>query len=215
MTAAAAGAPSAPLRTPRPRVARPQVTPTGVERAIDDGEIIVSKTDLTGHLTYVNDVFLRVSDYTRAELIGAPHSVIRHPAMPRAIFDVLWEGLRAGREVFAYVVNLARNGDHYWVFAHVTPSLDGTGRPVGFHSNRRTVDRRALPAVERLYAELRQLERAVEQRAGARLATLGATGTPTSGLDTSKRAAVTASRAHLHTLLTARGQSYDEFVWSL
>lgn len=193
-------APPLPARRP-PRTARPRVTPTGIERPFGDDEIIVSKTDLTGHITYVNDVFVRVSDFGRAELIGAPHSVIRHPDMPRAVFQTLWDGLEAGREVFAYIVNLARNGDHYWVFAHVTPTVDAAGRTRGYHSNRRTVDRRALPAVEALYAELRGIEQAVERGQ--------------SGADSSKRAAVAASHAHLTRHLANRGQSYDEFVWSL
>lgn len=66
-----------------------RVRPTGVERPFTDDEIIVSKTDPTGHITYVNDVFARVSGFTRAEWTGAPHSVIRHPAMPRAVFEML------------------------------------------------------------------------------------------------------------------------------
>lgn len=181
-------------QAPRGRIT---VAPTGIERPFADDEIIVSKTDPTGHLTYVNDVFLRVSGFARHELIGAPHSVIRHPDMPRAIFRVLWDGLGAGREVFAYVCNLAADGGHYWVFAHVTPTVDGAGRTVGYHSNRRTVDRTKLPAVQRLYAELRALERRHEQGEGGR------------------RAAVEASTAHLTRLLADRGCSYDEFVWSL
>lgn len=190
-----------PSRVDAPRTARPRVTPTGVERPFADDEIIVSKTDLTGHILYVNDVFLRVSDFTRAELVGAPHSIIRHPDMPRAVFQTLWTGLQANREVFAYIVNLAKNGDHYWVFAHVTPSVDAAGRILGYHSNRRTVDRRALVAVQALYAELREVERRVESGAA--------------GADASKRAAVAASLAHLDAHLAARRQSYDEFVWSL
>jgi PAS domain S-box-containing protein len=176
---------------------RPRIAPTGVERPFADDEIIVSKTDLTGHILYVNDVFLRVSDFTRRELIGAPHSVIRHPDMPRAVFHLLWERLRGGREIFAYIVNLAKNGDHYWVFAHVTPTVDRGGRVLGYHSNRRTVDRRALAVVQRLYAELRGAEQRVEAAGGT------------------KRDAIAASSAILTSHLDTRGQSYDEFVWSL
>lgn len=171
--------------------ARRLAVPTGVERPWSSDEIIVSKTDLTGHITYTNDVFQRVSEYTAEELVGAPHSIIRHPDMPRVVFHLLWQGLQAGREVFAYIVNLARSGDHYWVFAHVTPTIGPDGRVRGYHSNRRTVDRRAMPTIEALYAELMAAER------GHAL----------------KQDAITASRAHLDRVLAHRGMSYDEFVW--
>ena len=93
------------------------VTLTGVERFFDDDEIIVSKTDLKGIITYGNSVFYRLAGYTEKELIGVNHNVIRHPDMPRAVFKLLWDTLAEGREIFAYVVNRAKNGDHYWVFA--------------------------------------------------------------------------------------------------
>ena len=190
--------PAPPAAAPRAGpTARPRIAPTGIERRFDDDEIIVSKTDPTGRITYVNDVFLRASGYARAELIGAPHSVIRHPAMPRAIFELLWNRLAAGHEVFAYVVNMARDGAHYWVFAHVTPTLGRDGRTVSYHSNRRTPDRRALPAVEALYARLLAAEQAIERTGGR------------------KRDAVAASTALLDTFLHERGVSYDELVWSL
>ena len=80
----------------------------GRESAFHDDEIIVSKTDLTGKITYVNDVFARVSAYAPAELIGMPHSTIRHPAMPRGVYLLLWEQIQAGREISVYVVNLCR-----------------------------------------------------------------------------------------------------------
>jgi PAS domain S-box-containing protein len=113
-------------------------TPTGRERTFDDEEIIVSKTDLSGRITYANDVFLRISGYTEAEVIGQPHSLIRHPDMPRSVFNLLWKTIGAGQEIFAYVVNMAKNGDHYWVLAHVTPTFGPAGDIIGFHSNRRT-----------------------------------------------------------------------------
>jgi PAS domain S-box-containing protein len=183
-------------RTPRREaatapIARGQIVPTGVERPWSDDEIIVSKTDLTGRITYANDVFLRVSQYTGDEIVGAPHSIIRHPDTPRTVFRLLWEGLQAEREVFAYVKNMARSGDHYWVFAHVTPSFGADGRVHGYHSNRRTVDRHVLPAIEALYGELLAAERG----------------------HTLKQDAIAASTALLERTLAARGMSYDEFVW--
>ena len=117
---------------------------TGKERFFGDDEIIVSKTNLKGHIIYCNDVFLKVSGYTEDEVVGQPHSLIRHPEMPRAIFKLLWDTIQSGQEIFAYVNNRAKNGDSYWVLAHVTPSRDRTGRIIGYHSNRRVPDRNTL-----------------------------------------------------------------------
>lgn len=166
---------------------------TGIERPFGDDEIIVSKTDANGKITYVNDVFVRVSAYPRSELIGAAHSIIRHPEMPRCVFQLLWDTIQDGREMFAYVVNRAANGDHYWVFAHVTPTFDAAGRIGGYHSNRRTVDRRVLPSVKALYARLLAAEQGHAR----------------------KRDAIAASTSLLNRHLKEKGQSYDAFVWSL
>ncbi|WP_237051414.1 PAS domain-containing protein [Magnetospirillum sp. ME-1] len=106
-------------------------TPSGRERTFAHDELIVSKTDPKGRLTYVNDVFLTVSGYTESEVMGKPHSVIRHPEMPRCVFKLLWDTIADGREIFAYVNNMAKNGDNYWVFAHVTPNFDAAGQIIG------------------------------------------------------------------------------------
>src|SRR5262245_21896843 len=113
----------------------PHIQPTGQERFFGADEIIVSKTDLRGHLTYANDVFLRVSAFAEDEVVGKPHNLIRHPDMPRCVFKLLWETISGGDELFAYIVNLAQDGAHYWVLAHVTPSVGLDGRVVGYHSN--------------------------------------------------------------------------------
>ena len=104
-------------------MARPTAAPTGRERMFGEDEIIVSKTDLQGKITYANSVFLRVVGYAEEDVLGQPHSMIRHPGMPRAVFKLLWETIAGGREIFAYVKNMARDGDHYSVFAHVDCQL--------------------------------------------------------------------------------------------
>ena len=168
------------------------ITPTGVERTFGVDEIIVSKTDPQGRITYANPVFLRVSAYSEDQLLGKPHSVVRHPDMPRILFKLLWDTIAAGQEIFAYINNLAGDGAHYWGRAHVTPSHKG-GRLIGYHSNRRLPDRAAVTEVSRLYATLR----AEEQR------------------HSTPAAAMAASGAVLDAHLAAHGQSYDELVWSL
>ncbi|MEW1959981.1 PAS domain-containing protein [Kineococcus sp. NPDC059986] len=170
-----------------------RTAPTGVERRFGDDELIVTKTDPRGVITYANEVFLRVSALTEAEIVGQPHNIIRHPGMPRGVFDLLWETLRSGSEMFAYVVNLAADGAHYWVLAHVTPSVDAHGKLLGYHSNRRVPEPAAVAAVRRLYDELLAVEARHSRPADA----------------------VKASRAALAAQLAAAGQTYEEFVWSL
>ena len=130
----------------------------------DEDDVIVSKTDLKGALTYVNKVFISVSGFKEAELIGKPHSVIRHPDMPRCIFKLLWETIVDGREIFAYVKNATKSGGFYWVLAHVTPSKDAAGQIVGFHSNRRVPNRKSVSQISELYRELRAIEQRGDRR---------------------------------------------------
>ncbi len=172
--------------------ARPE-RPSGRERVFGEDEIIVSKTDPSGKITYVNDVFIRVSGYSEADLIGAPHSLIRHPEMPRAIFKTLWDTLQSRQELFAYIVNLSQNGDHYWVLAHVTPSFGPDGSIVGYHSNRRLPSRAAIDQIRPLYDRLLAAERKHERK-----------------LD-----ALAASSQLLGEILAEMGMRYDEFVWSV
>ncbi|CAA7619699.1 PAS domain-containing protein [Magnetospirillum sp. UT-4] len=137
---------------------------SGRVRTFARDEIIVSKTDRTGKITYANDVFIALSGYSEDELLGAPHSILRHPAMPRCVFRLLWDTIEKGDEIFAYVVNRAKNGDEYWVFAHVTPNFGPDGGIVGYHSNRRVPKDSAVETVKPLYAELLAMEQAAPDR---------------------------------------------------
>jgi PAS domain S-box-containing protein len=175
------------------RMARSAITPTGRERVFGEDEIIVSKTDVTGKITYANHVFLRVSGYAEDDCIGAPHSMIRHPDMPRSVFKSAWDRLLAGHEVFAYVNNLACNGDNYWVLAHMTPSRGADGAIVGFHSSRRVPDRDKIAKVLPLYDVLLAEERRQLDRP----------------------AGLAASSAKLDSTLREQNKTYDEWVWSL
>ncbi len=134
------------------------LTLTGNERFFDQDELIVSKTDTKGRITYANEVFIRVAQYTEEELLGKPHSIIRHPEMPRCVFKFLWDRIADKHEVFAYVINRCKSGDHYWVFAHVTPTLDPNGRIIGYHSSRRVPNQDALEIIKPLYKELLTIE---------------------------------------------------------
>jgi PAS domain S-box-containing protein len=136
------------------------IVPTATEVFFAEDDIIVSKTDLKGRITYANRTFCEIAGYTEADVVGQPHSMIRHPDMPRAIFKLLWDTLTEGREIFAYVKNMTKSGDYYWVFAHVTPSYDANRNIIGFHSNRRVPNRDVVAqAVMPLYARIVQEER--------------------------------------------------------
>ena len=169
------------------------VRPTGRERFFDPEEVIVSKTDCSGRITYANDVFVRVSGYTEKELLGQPHSIIRHPEMPRAVFRMLWDTIEQGREIFAYVVNMAKTGDHYWVFAHVTPTFGASGEIVGFHSNRRVPEPKPLETIQSIYRSMLQEERRQQDKA----------------------AQIEASSRLLTKMLADRNCAYDELMFTL
>ncbi|MBZ5643561.1 MAG: PAS domain-containing protein [Acidobacteriia bacterium] len=169
------------------------IRPTGHERTFPEDDIIVSKTDTKGIITYANRTFLNVALYTEEEVLGQPHSMIRHPDMPRCIFKLLWDTIQKGNEIFAYVKNLAKNGDHYWVFAHVTPSFNSAKKIVGFHSNRRLPDRHQIQTADALY---RLLKREEDSQA-----------------DWKKGMA--ASSEMLQRTIAEKKMEYDEFVFSI
>jgi PAS domain S-box-containing protein len=135
------------------------VQPTGREQTFSENDIIVSKTDLKGIITYANHTFLEIAGYTEEEVLGQPHNMIRHPDMPQCIFKLLWETIQQGQEIFAYVKNMCKNGDHYWVFAHVTPTFNDQKAIIGYHSNRRVPGRNQVRLFENFYQQLCAEER--------------------------------------------------------
>lgn len=100
-----------------------QIIPTQTEVRLAYDELIISKTDLSGRITYANKVFMRISDFSEEDLLGQPHNMIRHPDMPRGVFWGLWNTLKQGREFFGLVKNMTAHGDYYWVLANVRPDF--------------------------------------------------------------------------------------------
>ncbi|VAV98802.1 putative sensor (PAS) domain for methyl-accepting chemotaxis sensory transducer [hydrothermal vent metagenome] len=170
-----------------------RISPTTNERFFGQDELIVSKTDPGGRITYANDVFLRIAGMSESETIGAPHSVIRHPDMPRAVFKLLWDTLGTGKEIFAYVKNMSVNGDYYWVLAHVTPSYDSAGTLTGYHSNRRVPERSSVATISGLYKQLLDIEKSAGNR---------------------KQGMKNAEQA-LFDILKEKGINYGQFVFSI
>lgn len=158
------------------------------EITFGEEEFIVSKTDLSGKITYGNALFIKMSGYDEFELLGQPHNILRHEDMPAIVFKLLWNRIKAGKEIFAYVKNKTKNGDYYWVFAHATPSFNTNREITNFHSVRRKPSEKALNVIKPLYATLLQHE---------------------------KRGGISASETALNQILKEKGMSYDEFIFSL
>jgi len=164
-------------------------TPIDKEYRLDSEHFIVSKTDTRGTITYVNQYFIQVSGYSEVELIGQPHNIIRHPDMPKVVFKMLWDHLKAGDEFWGYVKNLTKDGGYYWVLAHVTLSIHPeTHELIGYHSDRRAPEREKLEKIIPLYQELNQIERSQS---------------------------IDAAQAYLNRLLQEKEMSYEDFVFSL
>jgi len=158
------------------------------ELSFGDEEFIVSKTDLSGKITYGNALFIKMSGYEEKELLHQPHNILRHEEMPAIVFKLLWSRIKEGKEIFAYVKNKTKNGDFYWVFAHVTPSFDTNRKISNYHSVRRKPTQNALNIIKPLYAALLQKE---------------------------KTGGIAASEAALNQILKDKGLSYDEFILSI
>lgn len=124
------------------------------EYPLADDDTIVSVTDLGARITYCNATFIETSGYSKDELIGQPHNLIRHPDMPAEAFRDMWETIRSGEPWSGLVKNRRKNGDHYWVLANVTPILEH-GKVAGYMSVRTKPLRVDIAAVELLYARMR------------------------------------------------------------
>jgi len=111
---------------------------TNQEYVLRDDQMIVSKTDPKGTITFINDTFIEVSGFTEAELIGEPHNIVRHPDMPVEAFEDLWRTLKSGSPWTGAVKNRCKNGDYYWVLASATP-LQENGQTVGYMSVRKSL----------------------------------------------------------------------------
>ena len=159
--------------------------PNSHEKVMQEQDFIVSKTDKTGRITYCNEIFMQMASMSEEQLLGKPHSTVRHPDMPKAIFKLLWDYVQSGKEIFAYVKNISADGSYYWVYANVTPSYDHMGNIIGYYSVRIKPNPSALEVIKPLYEKLKSLESA---------------------------GGVSASIAYLEKLLKDKGVSYDEFI---
>jgi PAS domain S-box-containing protein len=159
-----------------------------MQKEMAENDFIVYKTDLTGKITYCNKIFMKMAEYSEDELLGKPHSIIRHPDMPKAVFKFLWDTIPTKQEVFAFVVNKTKNDNYYWVFTNVTASVDKNGKIIGYYSVRRKPNPKALEVIIPLYKEMIRVE---------------------------KSEGVAASFKVLTDILQEKGIGYDELIISL
>lgn len=134
-------------------------TPTNKEITLSPKRYIVSKTDAKGIIEYGNDYFVEISGYKEEELIGQPHSILRHPDMPKVVFKMMWDRINQGKNIMAVVKNLSKSGDHYWVVTEFEPKVDPITNGIISHTAfRKAAPQAAVEALEPIYAKLLALE---------------------------------------------------------
>ena len=136
--------------------------PTPIDEGIqlDPKRYIVSETDAEGKITFCNDYFIEVSGYTKEELIGQPHNIVRHPDMPKVVFKLLWVMISTGHNINAVVKNLAKDGKYYWVFTSFEIRKDtDTDEVIGYHASRKSVSKHVVEVISDLYAKLLEIEK--------------------------------------------------------
>ena len=127
---------------------------TGREYPFPQGQTVISYTDLKGQITRANNIFIELSGFSKEELIGKPHNLVRHPDMPPEAFRDMWDTLKKGRPWSGLVKNRRKDGDHYWVRAYASPLADGSG----YVSVRVAPSREEITFTENLYSKMRSNE---------------------------------------------------------
>ncbi len=127
------------------------------EVEVPQEKLIISRTDLDGKITYVNDTFAEICGYSAEELVGKAHNIIRHPDMPRSIFKQMWDTIKSGKEWEGVVKNLRKDSGFYWVKAKVSPLFEH-GKIIGFKSSRSYVSPMERLKTEKQYARIREAE---------------------------------------------------------
>ena len=164
-------------------------TPTDIEIKLSSKRYIVSKTDAKGIIEYGNDYFVEISGYSESELIGQPHSIVRHPDMPKIVFKMMWDRINSGQNIMAVVKNLAKNGNYYWVVTEFEPKRDTLTNEIISHTAfRKAAPQSAVDTVAPIYAKLLELEK-------------------DGGMDASER--------FLREFLETNNTTYDDYINSL
>jgi len=133
--------------------------PINEEIILQNNIYIESDTDLKGVITYVNDYFAEISRYTKEELIGQPHSIVRHPDMPKILFKILWDRIQSGQNFIAAVKNLAKDGRYYWVFTDFEVIKNENNESVGYKASRKKISKHVTDFLDTIYKKLVEIEK--------------------------------------------------------
>ena len=125
------------------------------EEVIFDGGVMITETDTFGIITYANRKFREMTGYTKEELIGSPHSINRHPDMPKAAFKTMWETIKRGEMWQGYVKNMRKDGKYYWVIVWIKPKFNSNGEIIGYIAGRKVPEKKTVILMNRKYREMR------------------------------------------------------------
>jgi PAS domain S-box-containing protein len=126
---------------------------------LSKNEVAISRTDIDGNILYYNNIFIKISGYKKRELLYMPHSILRHPTMPKAIFFIIWKTLLAGRSTFAIIKNLTKKGDYYWLLIKFMVQKDNHNKIISFLSEGRAISKNIIKKIEPLYHDLLRNEK--------------------------------------------------------
>lgn len=132
---------------------------TNIEKKFEPNDLIITRADIRGTITYCNEIFAKMSGWTREQLLGSNHNLIRHPEMPQVAYKLVWDNIKAKNEFYGYVKNLCKDGEYYWVFAYITADIDDAGEIAGYTSYRRFAPTLAIETMEPIYKLLLNAEK--------------------------------------------------------
>ncbi len=133
------------------------------EVPISEMDFLISRTDLQGNITYVSDDFSKVCGYSKDELIGSPHNIVRHPDMPKSAFEEMWSTIKKGKKWSGIVKNRAKSGGYYWVSAEVSPFVKNN-KVIGYKSVRKKAAEGQILEASLRYQQLINEERGIVEK---------------------------------------------------
>lgn len=128
------------------------------EEVYFQGGVMITETDPHGIITYANRKFREMTVFSKKELIGSPHSINRHPDMPKAAFKIVWDKLKEGEMWEGYVKNMRSDGKYYWVIVWIKPKYDNEGNLTGYIAGRKVPNRDMVKKMEQEYKILKAKE---------------------------------------------------------
>jgi aerotaxis receptor len=138
--------------------AKPNVEPLDIEATFEEEGLearsLITRTDLHGIITFASKAYRAMTKYSKEELIGKPHSIVRHPDMPVSAFKQMWDTIKANKVWEGYVKNLRKDGKYYWVIVRIEPIFDEDGKKIGYVGLRRESEREIITQIEQQYKEM-------------------------------------------------------------